>query len=111
MITRIFCVGVLWRTHNSTRYNDIHSITKPPNPEAFMRRRESLLDSNYSFETRPEQFSIEEQPLPSYEYDRDCLIPRLKVFAKKFHIEMPRKQLNFVGSKVDGPKIGRSFQK
>ena len=76
-----------------------------------MRRRESLLDSNYSFETRPEQFSIEEQPLPSYEYDRDCLIPRLKVFAKKFHIEMPRKQLNFVGSKVDGPKIGRAFQK
>ena len=60
-----------------------------------MRRRESLLDSNYSFETRPEQFSIEEQPLPSYEYDRDCLIPRLKVFAKKFHIEMPRKWFNF----------------
>lgn len=84
-------MGVFWRTHYSTRYNDIHSITKPPNPEAFMRRRESLLDSNYSFETRPEQFSIEEQPLPSYEYDRDCLIPRLRVFAKKFHIEMPRK--------------------
>ena len=77
-----------------------------------MRRRESLLDSNYSFETRPEQFSIEEQPLPSYEYDRDCLIPRLKVFAKKFHIEMPRKQFNFesqvqsgrsIGMNVDGP--------
>ena len=89
-----FLRGRFTRTHNSTRYNDIHSITKPPNPEAFMRRRESLLDGNYSFETRPEQFSIEEQPLPSYEYDRDCLIPRLKVFAKKFHIEMPRKQFN-----------------
>ena len=74
-----------------------------------MRRRESLMDSNYSFETRPEQFSIEEQPLPSYEYDRDCLIPRLKVFAKKFHIEMPRKRfhlkgfLNQIQSRGHGP--------